>query len=524
MVTLSLNSIVYVLFACQTAASIIKYDNHALLPNKPEFMEFPKFVAGNVPSWSPGNGHSFIDLSRLEARIDCVAPSSIISSISSSKEATKCTESIMDILLFQAPPSWKDYWETNEYCCNNDQISAGVCGIEQRGRLIIPPNLPGVLSQSVNLKPYEITNLREKTLIGHHDIDKPGVYVVFFAVCDENASPIKLRGEIDSIDPYGYLPGDVFGNLPFYGSLSLIYVLIGIVWALVCAYYRNEMMSIQYWISAVLTLGMLETTSFFVYYLEWNDTGMPSVFLMLSSLVLGVTKRALSRVVVLLVALGYGIVRPTLGEEMVRVLYLGMAYFCLSLVYCLSIAIPTTVKAAGDPAYDLLSLAAFMLAGIDTTFYIWIVSSINNLLQSLAARRQGSKYLLYRNFRSVLFVSMFFTLAWAAYSITLAYKNDWRTRWTADALWELTYLAVFVAISILWGPSRNILRYAHSIELTQLENDEEYQHSNAIEMEGGGGENDNDLDNEYGGKLNDDSDPFQGTGALDTNTAIAKKA
>jgi len=114
------------------------------------------------------------------------------------------------------------------------------------------------------------------------------------------------------------------------------------------------MMSIQYWISAVLTLGMLETCAYFIYYLEWNDIGDPSLPLLSVAITLGVTKRALSRVVVLLVALGYGIVRPTLGEEMARVLYLGVAYFGISLIYSLVVAIPFPSKAAGDPSYDMV--------------------------------------------------------------------------------------------------------------------------------------------------------------------------
>jgi hypothetical protein len=107
------------------------------------------------------------------------------------------------------------------------------------------------------------------------------------------------------------------------------------------------------------------------------------------------------------------------------------------------------------------------LAMVDTTFYIWIFSSINNLLTSLAARKQGEgygmgswvnsvfvchltytyihtyihthihtyihthihtyththihtyigvKYLLYRNFRTVLLVLLLFTGAWVLYS------------------------------------------------------------------------------------------------------------
>ncbi len=32
-------------------------------------------------------------------------------------------------------------------------------------------------------------------------------------------------------------------------------------------------MVLQYWISAVLALGLVETTIEFGYYLNWNDTG-----------------------------------------------------------------------------------------------------------------------------------------------------------------------------------------------------------------------------------------------------------
>lgn len=297
---------------------------------------------------------------------------------------------------------------------------------------------------------------------------------------------------------------------------------------LIIIFPREELISIQYWISGVLALGMFETALLYMHYLHWNDYGAPSLWLMVSSLVAGVSKRTLSRVVVQLVALGYGIVRPTLGEEMTRVLYLGFAYFGLSLIYNLAVTVPTNSQQADDPAYDLLSLAVFMLAGIDTTFYIWIISSINNLLQSLAARKQGAKYLLYRHFRSVLFISIFFTFVWAAYSFKLEYEDIWQSRWTADAMWEITYLVVFIAIAFLWGPSRNIQRYASSMELSQLEDDKEYLQATEIELVGTatptsstGGDN---LDTEYGGKLNDENDPFQGSGALDTSTAIAKKA
>jgi hypothetical protein len=75
---------------------------------------------------------------------------------------------------------------------------------------------------------------------------------------------------------------------------------------------------------------------------------------------------------------------------------------------------------------------------------------------------------------------------------------------------------------VLWAPSNNAQRYAYSQELSQLEDDEEFNAADAsiemAELRDGG------LDDEYGGRLQDDKDPFMGTGALDPSTAAQKKA
>jgi hypothetical protein len=292
-------------------------------------------------------------------------------------------------------------------------------------------------------------------------------------------------------------------------------------------------MPLQIWISAVLAIGLVETSMLFAHFLNWNDEGRPALAITVIGLIFGVIKRAMSRVLVQLVALGYGVVRPSLGEDMNRVLCLGGAYLVCSLMYTLITGLPSTSKSVTEPEYDLLSVLTFVLAAIDTAFYVWIFTSINNLMISLAARKQSVKYLLYRNFRAVLFAMLIFTCGWALYS-SVFYLNDtgggtanWKDKWTIDALWELIYFVVFVAVAVLWVPSNNSQRYAYSIELTQLEDDDEYnqtgsQHgmdSSLHEIE-----NDQEMDEEYGCRLQDDQDPFQGKRALDSAMALMKKA
>lgn len=307
-----------------------------------------------------------------------------------------------------------------------------------------------------------------------------------------------------------------------------MYLIIGLVWMILCFWHWDQIIPLQIWISAVLAIAMIETTMLFSHYLNWNDAGTPATSITVVALLFGVTKRAMSRILVQLVALGYGVVRPSLGEDMNKVLYLGGAYFVLSLIYTIMINLTGNSKLVGDPEYDLLSLVVFLLAVVDTTFYIWIFTSINNLMVSLASRKQGVKYLLYRNFRGVLITLLILTCLWALYGSAL-FLNDsngtnknWREKWTVDALWEVIYFLIFVAIAVLWAPSNNSQRYAYSIELSQLEEDAEWNAAAEQPEVATGG--DGDLDDEYGGRLKDEKDPFQGTGALDPAAAMTKKA
>jgi hypothetical protein len=209
----------------------------------------------------------------------------------------------------------------------------------------------------------------------------------------------------------------------------------------------------------------------------------------IAATVFGVCKRALSRIVIQFVALGYGIVRPSLGDDLHRVIFLGSTYFLLSLIYTLSTKFASNSATMSDPEYNFLSLVILMLAGVDTTFYIWTITSINNLLVTLAARKLVTKYLLYRNFRYVLFVSLFFTFVWVIYgSIQVSYDgygqdSTWKTKWTVYALWELTYFILFLTVCVLWAPYKNNARYEYSYELASLEEDEEWRDMHSQEAQ-----------------------------------------
>jgi hypothetical protein len=89
-------------------AEFIKYNKHALLPGKPEYMSFPKYSKRDVPNWQPGHGRSFIDLSRLTFTADC------------SVTMEGCEDTTLELLMFEESTDfpWIDYWEDRTICCS----------------------------------------------------------------------------------------------------------------------------------------------------------------------------------------------------------------------------------------------------------------------------------------------------------------------------------------------------------------------------------------------------------------------
>jgi hypothetical protein len=112
-------------------ADIILYDNHYLKPETPEYLLLPKYghKVKEVPNWSPGNGRSYIDLSRLTVRSACYKEDGVQSTSPYPYNEESCKEPVpLDILMFEAPvdKAWMDYWEDGNFCCSSKLIGEGV--------------------------------------------------------------------------------------------------------------------------------------------------------------------------------------------------------------------------------------------------------------------------------------------------------------------------------------------------------------------------------------------------------------
>ena len=246
-----------------------------------------------------------------------------------------CVNSTIEMMIFKVPSSsksWLNYWPEETMCCTAEMEEEEYCNGAELGRLITP--FSGILKSSIEITYGNVISLRDIPFV-HTSIGETGMYIILFGICSPFTSPILLTGSIESIDPYGYLPADLYGNLPFYVMLSEIYTIAGLCWLVLCYKYMDELINVQYWITLVLALGMLESLFLYDHFLCWNESGTADSAkgIEVIGILFGVFKRAISRVFILMVSMGYGTVKPSLGEDTKRILTLGCVYAIFSFIY-----------------------------------------------------------------------------------------------------------------------------------------------------------------------------------------------
>ena len=91
--------------------------------------------------------------------------------------------------------------------------------------------------------------------------------------------------------------------------MCIVYVIFGIIWLTVSFLQWRDLLRIQFWIGGVILLGMLEKAVFYAEYQTTNSSGVPIRGVVVLAEWVSCAKRTLARMLVIIVSLGFGIVK-----------------------------------------------------------------------------------------------------------------------------------------------------------------------------------------------------------------------
>uniref|UniRef100_A0A8C6MY89 Transmembrane protein 87B n=1 Tax=Mus spicilegus TaxID=10103 RepID=A0A8C6MY89_MUSSI len=314
-----------------------------------------------------------------------------------------------------------------------------------------------------SLNNKELTGIRNiSSQEGSTDVvartQKDGFHIFIVSIKTEKTDAVwDLNVSLSMVGPHGYISASDWPLMIFYMVMCIVYILYGVLWLLWSACYWKDILRIQFWIAAVIFLGMLEKAVFYSEYQNINSTGLSTQGLLIFAELISAVKRTLARLLVIIVSLGYGIVKPRLGTVMHRVIGLGLLYLIFA-------AIEGVMRVIGANDSDLVLLASLPLSLLDSGLCWWIFISLAQTMKTLRLRKNTVKFSLYRHFTNTLIFAVLASIVfmvWTTKTFRIAKcQSDWMELWVDDAFWSFLFSVILIVIMFLWRPSANNQRYA----------------------------------------------------------------
>ncbi|XP_005381386.1 PREDICTED: transmembrane protein 87A isoform X1 [Chinchilla lanigera] len=306
--------------------------------------------------------------------------------------------------------------------------------------------------------------------------DAPYIFIVHVGISSskESSKENSLRNlftmTVEVKGPYGYLTLEDYPLMIFFMVMCIVYVLFGVLWLAWSACYWRDLLRIQFWIGVVIFLGMFEKAVFYAEFQNIRYEGECVQGALILAELLSAVKRSLARTLVIIVSLGYGIVKPRLGVTLHKVVVAGALYLLFS-------GMEGVLRVTGYFSYSLALMLNLALSAVDACIILWIFISLTQTMKLLKLRRNIVKLSLYRHFTNTLILAVAASIVFIIWT-TMKFRivtcqSDWRELWVDDAIWRLLFSMILFVIMILWRPSANNQRFAFSPLSEEEEEDEQ---------------------------------------------------
>ncbi|XP_024969267.1 transmembrane protein 87A-like [Cynara cardunculus var. scolymus] len=344
-------------------------------------------------------------------------------------------------------------------CCTADLAKLGACkeGEVIHRQSLKNPGWPEVFGVSFDVN-EETSTMQPRSI----EITRTGMYNLYFMHCEPRLNDMIIEGKTVWKNPTGYLPGRMAPLSKFYGFMSFAFLILGSFWFSQYARFWKEVLQLQNCITLVITLGMFEMALWYFDYAEFNKIGIRPTGITVWAVTFGTVKRTVSRMIILTVSMGYGVVRPTLGGLTSKVIMLGATFFTASEV----LELAEHAGAISDLSGKAMLFLSLPVAILDAFFLLWIFTSLSSTLNKLQAKRMMAKLDIYRKFTNALAVAVIVSVGWICYELyfkaTDIYNEQWQNAWIIPAFWQVLSFSLLCVICALWAPSQNSMRYAYS--------------------------------------------------------------
>jgi hypothetical protein len=347
------------------------------------------------------------------------------------------------------------------------------------------------------------------------NLNRTDVYALVVSNCGE-FEKATMAGEVTVMNVFGYLPGDQYYKMAFYGLQSIFYLVLSGLWLMLAMHWwkgGEKLHHLHYCITFVLALGVIESVFSWYFLYDWNFTSERPEILFLVNIAVSVSKPIFSYILVLITGLGWGVTRPDLELGTMRKVQVMVFFYCVA-------HIMWEFLAFFRHSYDISGkvLAAVFVPGlmVNTCIFCWMLGALRKMSEEL----DGESRALFKRIRAIMILGVFAAVPATALQLlelTGTLGEDllpsrtsfkWHYQWFLfDAMGQIIYGVVFVMVMCQWAPQNKTEQYLYSEQVNQDEDAEEPDKMSKVaaaeppdDAFAIGGEEEEDLEVTAGGK------------------------
>ncbi|PVV02746.1 hypothetical protein BB560_002792 [Smittium megazygosporum] len=408
--------------------------------------------------------------------------------------------------------------------CTDTAVQAGLCTNEDLGRVLVNKNGPGGKPFVFSYPVYSDQVSTEKLGIGYTALEKieflksgktladwdsyaskprnttvpvldglaksqiASVYIdwstlgevkVSFPInstgyyCVDAVSSLDFSGKAVWMNYYGTMPASEYIKLPLYRALTLLYACYCLVWAWMTSRVWHDVLPLQHYIWVLIAIMVTNMGLSSLYWDHYNTTGSVNTGLTIAMVFFYAARNSLAFFLLLVVSLGWGIVRPSLGPTMKRCLLLLFFHFVSGCIYGTSTALQDQ-----NELNDESLLVVLPISICTTIYYVWTMKSVIATTRILEQRNQTYKLYLFQRMWNLLLANIagFFAFIVVNFVVVVLISSGdsisrlWRWQWLIFDGWlNIQFFITFSIILWWWRPTSNNGRYG----LEQLAGDED---------------------------------------------------
>lgn len=340
-----------------------------------------------------------------------------------------------------------DLVDRERFCSTHEDVKAGQAARE--GQLLLRRPRP------VDVGVFNVPLAGSSTPKDFaQDINATGAYFLAFVNC-ANFTKASVTGSVVVKQAYGMVPANEYHTMCFYGWLTVLYGVVSIGWLAGLIIRRRYLTFLHEGVAVVLFCGLLEAVSAYGHYTYWNSTGIRVKPLMVLSVTCYTFKYNLLLRLILVAAMGEGMLIPVLGCKMSATVFL-VNMICMS-QQCIwkSIMSSRYCSLLDAPSLLLASIPGLLIcAGT----FAWVLVCFSRLMDALPRQNSATAIAFSRTQRLLAAGSCASVIVATGQIIELAINSTpWQLQWVpADGAAHSVFLPFLVGMMCVWWPSEEI--------------------------------------------------------------------